>query len=551
MPRSQLGSCSIFEALYSGTWSKRCVTYASGTQVTIITQDGTIVQINEMAAFSACTLVCNNCRTIAWVTASNFPLAMVSSNDAGGEIIIFANLFGSVLNPVQVTDPSENAALNTPYPLVTHVRALVDDALTQRALFDVPGMTWTACRLPNLISEPVSSSTQYTILVSNPTQAQSPLFIIPRFGSLTALEELTGAVPTSLYTALGYVPDGSEGVDLGNSTTTTIAGLDTRIFRVSIANDNTTLLPVSVPPRRPSGLGVNLRLPPTSSLQNLFPSSPSLPQIFDTVIVESTYISQRIVETLKDDARAYAQVGVTVVVDFTTAENLFPNLRLCNNSEPEFSNSLEVITNVFIKMASLSWEHVIFSLHRTPENNMDPDTAVASMGATLRLLISISTPLNLTLHLRNAPKNPNGLSSAISMLAWLEAEKLVPAVRFFVNLADLLDAGEDLPALETVLKYAANTPDKKMFVGVSCRGKDIMGVTYTTTSLLTDGICPDLDNVQKLLRFACSVGSCLSGQSTLNSFPIILLADAYTWGGGVNDLSTAYSEASWIVNASM
>lgn len=65
--------------------------------------------------------------------------------------------------------------------------------------------------------------------------------------------------------------------------------------------------------------------------------------------------------------------GVRVAVDVTSALNLFPTARLCNNSAQEYAATRQLLQNIIAKMAALGSSDLLLSLHRTPENNMDPD----------------------------------------------------------------------------------------------------------------------------------------------------------------------------------
>jgi hypothetical protein len=78
---------------------------------------------------------------------------------------------------------------------------------------------------------------QYLLTVTNPTLAQAPLGVRarPHAGAVTAVQAL--ALPQGERGALGYLPHGFEGADLGVTTNITLAGGDTVLLRVTLSGD--------------------------------------------------------------------------------------------------------------------------------------------------------------------------------------------------------------------------------------------------------------------------------------------------------------------------
>jgi hypothetical protein len=551
-----LGGCRVVEALFaapgSTAWTAACRLLPANTSVTVARAGRAAINVTEGGAFQACTLACSGggaVTPLAWLAEDPATLLAVRSVGGGGAgaATLLAAPFGAAAAAQPIDDPGENARLGTPFPLLSHALLLAQDVLAAQALFSLPGLTWAAARL---------SDTAYTLVISNPTQAQAPLAITPLQGAVLAgAEPLAGALPANFSAMLGYLPDGSEGADLGATTPTTLAGVDTVVYRVTLAagsGGGATPLPTAPPPRRPRGLALNVRDAsalggaPGGGLGGLLTSFPSLPQLVDTLLVDAAYVAAREGAALAQEARRLAQVGVGVAVDFSGSETLFAGLRLCNNSEPEFSASLGAIQGVLEKMGALGWRHALLSLHRTPENNMDAGAAVASMAATLHRVAALGAASNVTLHFRPMRKNPEGLDRTGNATQWLA--QFGGALRVAPNTAELLLAKEGAPELLAALRQAAAAPpapggERAAFLGVSCARSDIRGYVYTTTGPVAGGGCSETGQVAALLRAACGAqgGACLKPPSQPGDLRVVLVVDAFLgdavaegpfWAGG-------------------
>eukprot|EP01047_Picozoa_sp_COSAG01_P037034 COSAG01_NODE_2920_length_6825_cov_27.601452_6_plen_160_part_00 len=94
-------------------------------------------------------------------------------------------------------------------------------------------MTWVPKRVSN---------TEYILGVSNNCLHELPLriqSISPQLGAVTKVTELP--LDQSEKGATGYLPHGYENASLGQSTANTIAGVDMRVFRVTVAGTGTGL----------------------------------------------------------------------------------------------------------------------------------------------------------------------------------------------------------------------------------------------------------------------------------------------------------------------
>lgn len=554
-----LGGCGVAEARWapagSTAWAAgACRQVPANATVAVARLDGSVTHVTEGGAFLACTLVCAPGAAppptpLAWLTDDPTVVLALRTRHLAGAATLLSAPFGAALDAAPVVDPGENAPLGTPFPLLGHAALLVGDALRSQALFDVPGLTWAAARL---------NDTTFTLVISNPTQAQAPLAITPLQGAaLVRAEVLAGALPANFSQMEGYLPDGSEGAALGATTPTTLAGVDTVVYRVVVSGGSNVALPTTPPPRRAAGLALNVRGLEglgAAGLGALLTENPSLPQVADWLVVDAAYVAARERVELGREAARLAQVGVAVAVDFSGWETLFAGLRLCNNSEPEFSDSMASVGGVLVKMGALGWRHGLLSLHRTPENNMDAGAAVVSMAVTLHAIAALGAANNVTLHLRPLIKNPEGLDHTADVTQWVG--QFGGSFRVAANTAELLQAREGAAELLAALRQAAAAPpapagERLAFVGVSCRLSDALGFTFTTTALLSNGACGEGAEVAALVGAACGAqgGACLKAPADPNDFRVVLVADAHLGSGGGSGLDAGFAEAQWIEDA--
>lgn len=555
-----VAGCSIAEAAYAGSWQSHCPAYPAGTVVTVTDLvSGQQSKVTESAAFRACTLTCTGSTAaatpVAWVGTT--PIAWtVAVGTAGGGLVVLGSPYGSAQSPVSVSDPGVDAPLQTPYPMLQHTAFMVDAALRQRTLFTVPGLTYTVARVG-----PVSSGqVAYTILVSNPTMSQAPLSITSNIGPIISQTEVR-LINSSVYSSVGYLPDGYQGTDLGNSTATTIAGVDTRAFRVVVqeqdvsamhaaapgvqqgpVNASVRVLSTAAPARRPVGVALNLRSfqgLPTHNLKDTITAYPSLQQYFDTLVVDWSWVNASSVDFLAADAAWVAQQGFKQgAVDFTPGLDLFPTLRLNNNSAPEYAASLVTFQGVMDKMAAMGWQHALFSLHRVPENNADEPSTLAAFADTLQLLVAYASPLNITLHLRNALKSPLGPALG-DTATWLSGVGLAGKLRQLPNTGSAVIAGDG--PLKVAAALTAG-PGTVAFLGASCPLYDVTASAYTDSAAVstTSGSsvtcsAADAGAVELAVKAACAAGTCIQPAAAGHT-QIVLMVDAYTGPDAWNEL---------------
>ena len=80
---------------------------------------------------------------------------------------------------------------------------------------------------------------------------------------------------------------------------------------------------------------------------------PSFFERFDTVVVDYRYLEQHTADALaKEGSWAFKQ-RLRVIVDFSSGINMFPDLRLINNSAADYARSMLTMESVLSKMATL------------------------------------------------------------------------------------------------------------------------------------------------------------------------------------------------------
>ena len=331
------------------------------------------------------------------------------------------------------------------HQLARVARQVIDSALQKSTLFDLGlDLTWVPKRV---------SDTEYILGVSNNYLHELPLSIKTNSQSqlgkaVTKVVELP--LDQSEKAAEGYLPHGFENASLGKSTASTIAGVDMRIFRVTVAPDTTTLThqpsalaaPPSVsgsgirsgasamrqPMRQP--MHVLLRLSARiGSIRTEIERRPSFFNYFAGVVVDSTYFSSRSERALAIENRWLQLQHVDVVCDFTRSTDLFPGLRLIDDISAYFNESMEIIEDVLDKLPLLRSQHAMLTLHGGAE--LPPAVGPCSGASgreqgtnwtacfrhTLQRLTARARTTNTTLHLRHSHRNDDAIAGSLQRQA--------------------------------------------------------------------------------------------------------------------------------------
>jgi hypothetical protein len=353
-----------------------------------------------------------------------------------GRLTVLCSPFGVGTKPaVEVQDVRNEVdkPLAKPYPLLKHVRGVLDEAFRSQVLFEAgEGLSLITCR---------KGPGEYTLGVSNNTWRSLPLKIVFRCGHLESVRELT--LDQSEKGAVGHLPEGLEKPDLGVSDESHIAGGDVRIFAVRMEEDEVKEIAHVAPPPRPRGRALPLR--GSGSIMEEVLARPSFFEHFDSVVVDWRYLRQREREELERQSGWINRQGLKLYVDLTSGANLFPDLRLLDNMKQDHAASLAAIDDVLWKMEALPARHLIFSLHRYPENNFTTEQAWESFAATLRQVCERARRRDVTVHLRlSVNKPPEDVKKAVEFAGRVGApnQRLAPSTSFLLAAkASLEEAG--------------------------------------------------------------------------------------------------------------
>eukprot|EP00939_MAST-03C_sp_MAST-3C-sp1_P000297 g297.t1 len=323
--------------------------------------------------------------------------------------------------------------LASPYPLLKHV-ALVLDVLVRDVATTVKAasetVTSTTCR---------KSVSEYIVAVTNPFLNESRMTgsefennrrhsklrsmlkssFVSGIGNIQSVEEILLDAKEKDVSP-GYLPQGFENVSLGKSTNSTIAGADTRLFRVHV--NETAALIRSVPARPRGKRHVALRLPTLSYAADPVVDDvrlrPTFFRHYDAVVVEWSFFLSTTSAALESLDRWSSLRDLRIIVDFTSGINLYPDLRLCKNSIREFEESVATIEGVLKIMSDLKCARdAVFSFHNAPENYYsDAQCEVDFDGVAERLnAFALQSAPAVTLHLRtDFAKPPHSLVEAAS-----------------------------------------------------------------------------------------------------------------------------------------
>ena len=262
---------------------------------------------------------------------------------------------------------------------------------------------------------------EYVLTVTNPTLAQANLSILSaRCGAVTRVTPL--ALPRSEVGALGYLPHGYEGTDVGRTTASTLAGGDTAVLRVGVAEDG-SCSEVSEGSTLAGAAGAGLaalpahaarllRLPAhTGSLRAAVTARAHFDAAFSGLLVDWEYVEERTPAALAREGDWLALHNVSIAVDFTRSLLLFPTLRLVNDRGDLYAQSMARMLDVIGKLPLLRGAHALLALHslsELPPANFSADPlglTRASVTATLRILTAAAAGVNATLHLRRSARN--------------------------------------------------------------------------------------------------------------------------------------------------
>ena len=442
-----------------------CVTLPRGTVVQVnITATKPIIDVAETVATTACGIsfprgasAASPVRAVQVVAAAGATALAYTAKAGNGTLYVLASSGvasapdPSVPLPLKGTSSYVDKPLPNPYPLANHAGLLLDAAITPQHVFVNAGGSLS------VVTTRVARG-EYLVGVSNNIMEQQKLDIVSNVGAIHAMDEVKLAdAALAAGTVPGWTPTHTpNGTKLGANTNTTIMGLAQRIFKVSVDESSAVdLLPNLPPLPRPSRAALVLA---PGSLQDAVLLRPSFPQHFEHVVVDWQHLEGRTVPTLAVEGRWAHMRSIKTIVDVTSGLNLYPDLRFCNNSKGEYEQSVARVEDVMNKMATLVnastatagtamfSNHLLASLHRTPENYYTDEQCMADFVTTFKRLATLGEKLNITVHIRTGEDNkpPHSLADG---LAFLVAAGSPPNLKLAVSTAQLVYAGELPPAL--------------------------------------------------------------------------------------------------------
>jgi len=270
---------------------------------------------------------------------------------------------------------STQPAFPNPFPMADHVRLLLSNAMSAAAPFTAGARDAQLSLVVNRVSV-----TEYLVALANTDLLQQNFKIVSNVGAIDGVKEIVlpdaALAKTAFDNDPGYAPTGFSKVPRGVSSESTIAGIEQRIFKVTLKAETATLLPTVEPAAAPHRIA--LPMPQTTDLRDSISLRPSFRQHFDAVVLDWTYVERRSAKQLQIEGRWAFMRGVSILVDFTSGLNLYPDLRLCNNSI-EYEQSIQRMRSVLSKMKTKvnastatidrAFSSVaIVSEHRAPEN---------------------------------------------------------------------------------------------------------------------------------------------------------------------------------------
>ena len=421
--------------------------------------------------------------------------AVVSVTDGKGRIVVLACSYGVGADST-TTEPiasKVDAPLPKPYPLLNHVRAVLDSIMKEQTLFSAgDGLSLVVCR---------KEAGTYTLGLCNNGLEPKPYAITSHCGAIDSVAELP--LDQSEKGAVGYLPEGLESAAIGTSGDGIIAGGDVRIFTVKVREEGVEEIPHAIPSAHVSGRILSLH--GTRAIKEEILARPTFFEHYDSVLVDWRYVHDRSPEALQYEAQWIKRQGLRVYVDLTPGINLYPDIRVVNNDPERYAESMAVVDEVLAKMESLGAHDLLLSPHRVPENSFTPDQTRASFQETLKDICARAAARNITVYLRFSTKLHGSiedyaqfvadtgatnlrLAPSIAMLTHQKRgpETVSPETQKVVGLwlaaAPAYDAAgqlwtcnasvRTLPDPAAVTQYTGLTPDKPVLFDVAYQSTD-------------------------------------------------------------------------------
>ena len=214
---------------------------------------------------------------------------------------------------------------------------------------------------------------------------------------------------------------------------------------------------------------------------------------------------------------------LNVYIDASPAIDLFPNLRLVNNSVIDFNESFSDLQKLLQKAEIYTVTNLIISLHRKPENDITLSATLQEMNSTLHTLVKLARDRNITIHIRDSVKNPTG--DINGTYQWLQKCGLNNSIKIAPNLALIIE--QPLLLNNSIIKdiplFFLNTPRYNIY-----------GYRYTVNGPIFDQAA----TVAQQLATLCNLRAC-PYQANSNVIPLVI--DAY-----FSNEDEEYQDVKWL-----
>ena len=394
----------------------------------------------------------NDVQTIVTIRGQK---AVVTKKLGNGTVTVFASPFGQSSVPAvsKTVVQIEDEPLVNPYPMLEHVRIILESGFRNQQLFEVgEGLSLITC---------CKGTGDYTLGILNNSWSQLPFNIRSHIGDVKMIKELP--IDQSERVAIGYLPEKLEGKNVGANNQNAIEGGSIRIFNVKVNESGVTQIPYKIPPSYPQDRLLPLRA--VESIQTEILARPTFFQRFDGVVIDWKYLSQRKGSALEEEKRWLHLQKIKIWVDLTSGIDLFPDLRLVDNIEHEYQGSMKIINDVINKMGIIGSHNLIISLHTTVENNFTISNTWKDMQRSVIEICVNAKILNTMVYLRvnDGNKLPHNLDDAIRFLNRVG----MPNLRLALSTAELIASKKSPDVLDEKLKniigvWLVNSPKRDL-----------------------------------------------------------------------------------------
>lgn len=461
------------------TNSSLCRYVAAGAKVML--KGGDI--LTEPYNMSVCDLSFPTNTTILASLADGTPLTIELPLASGGSLMVFASPYAVSATQQGQPQSEVDQSLASFYPLLEHARYILHATLSRATLFSsTANLTLTVSHI---------SGRTFHVLVSNPELKEQPLKLVCTQAAISQIEEMP--LDQSEKQQEGYLPDGYQHSSLGNSTATTIAGADTRLFSVSLSDSPSLhFLPKVQPKPAPTGVGLYLRKI-RSSIRKEVLLMPTFFQHFSIVVVDSEYLTSRDEGFLLQEGAWLKSQGLAVIVDATASINAFPGLRLTKDAFNLHNTTMATFNSLLHKMAILGSYHLTLCLHVATSSKTQSES---DFNTSLHDITKLATQLNITVHMLDARKNPLEL---LPLTRFLDSCGLIN-MSIVLNLARLVNYGG--------MRYDLILQHRSPLLYVSAPAWDSLGIGYAVNLPISCANATGKTQVKNILRQVCSLRSC-------------------------------------------